>query len=137
LAQNKFNRDYSLQATVLVDTGAGVSVVTNKFLASVKHQTRYIAERNFLAANGKPIGNNLFATFNIQVSNFSSNNRGASNEGLLTIKDALIINDDNVPVSHILLGTPELSRTGAIIDFEVGEVSFRSPALKVDFENLF
>ena len=107
---------------VLVDTGAGVSVVTENFLQTIKHSRREVKDRKFFAANGKPIGNDLFATFDLEVPALKG--KGYKGRKFIRIIDALILNDRNVPFSNILLGESELTRLEIDICYSTKEIKF-------------
>ena len=110
------------RATLICDSGAAVSVVHTNLLRGVKHTVRSMPNRKFVTANGDPIGNKLFATFEMVVVGIGKKVR---------LQDALIMDSKEAKVDHILMGGTDLAKAGVLLDFSKGLIKFENGVKKV------
>ena len=64
----------------------------------------------------------MFASFDLEVPELSA--RSKKSHKFIRICDALILNDQNVPFSNILLGEPELTRLKIDLKYSTGNIDF-------------
>ena len=110
------------RATLICDSGAAVSVVHTNLLRGVKHTVRSMPNRKFVTANGEPIGNKLFATFEMVVVGIGKK---------VKLQDVLIMDSKEAEVNHILMGGTDLAKAGVLLDFSRGLVKFENGVKKV------
>ena len=110
------------RATLICDSGAAVSVVHTNLLRGVKHTVRSMPNRKFVTANGEPIGNKLFASFELVVIGI---------EKEIKLQDVLIMNSTEAEETHIIMGGADLANTGVLLDFNRGLIKFENDVKKV------
>ena len=99
------------KTTMILDSGASVSVVYSSLLEGVKKSTRRIAGRKFVTANGENIGSGLFASFECVLGGIGKK---------IKVVDALIINTKESGTKQILLGSQDLRKAGIVLDYYRG-----------------
>ena len=110
------------RATLICDSGAAVSVVHTNLLRGVKHTVRCMPNRKFVTANGEPIGDKLFATFEIVVVGIGKK---------IKLQDVLIMNSKEAEENHILMGRTDLTKAGVLLDYSRGLIKFKNGVKKV------
>ena len=124
LGKNKSQEKYIEKISCMIDTGAAISVVHDKWLENVKHEV--VAGPNskvFVNASGKKMGNGKFANFKLKIP-------GARKK--LFIKKALVIDDNTVPFGQILLGMPEILKYEIDLSFSKMKIVAKSLGFEKD-----
>ena len=93
------------------------------------HTSRIVQNRKFFAANGEQMGTNSFASFKLEIPELRNNITGVRR--FINIIDALVINDNNVPDTSILIGGPELSRLKIDLLYSSGKIDFTTFSQKI------
>jgi hypothetical protein len=110
------------RATLIYDSGAAVSVVHAKFLRGVKHTVRSMPNQKFVNENGEPIGNKLFASFELVVIGIKKK---------IKLQDVLIMNSKEAEETHIIMVGTDLTNTGVLLNFNRGFIKFENDVKKV------
>ena len=108
---------------MLIDTGAGISVVHESWLKCHKYVEVAGSSKIYVNASGRKMGTDKFASFMLKTS-FAKKN--------IQVKRALIINDVSVSPNQILLGMPEIKANGLVLDFAKDEISSKLLEMKID-----
>ena len=124
--RNKHETSYSESVQLLLDTGAGISVVHDSWIKNVEHVEVAGNLKIYVNASGHKMGTGKFVKFKLRVP-------GAKK--VLEIDKALVINDSTVTPTQILLGMPEIKKYGLILDFGSGTIVSPELQVKVELRN--
>ena len=118
LGKNKSQGKYLSKISCMIDTGAAISVVHEKWLENVSYEiVAGPGSKIFVNASGEKMGTGKFASFKLKIP-------GAKRK--LHVKRALVINDNSVPFGQLLLGMPEIMKYKIDLSFSRMKIIIKS-----------
>ena len=105
---NKFSNNSQVSIDAVIDTGAGISVVHEKWLEKVQFESVTGSGKVYVNASGQRMGTNKFVSFKLSLPGCSVP---------FIVDRALVINDTTVAPTQLLIGVPEIAKYKMIIDY--------------------